>query len=217
MSFRGRGRGRGTMNMSIPQTSANNRLKRFSQVQEENNNQMDVDVDIVETPVFEEKQPRGRGRGRRMGGFRGGRGGRGRATMNLTYPKQSANDRLQRSAEPIKPGQPKETNNNFYSKKDAQNQLSQTVDRRPCEGADGCICLRDMMRLFCEACGHVDEGRLRKTCKLHPRDVYLYDVTHCARCRRVYIPNGPKPRLMEFPLKGKPTKKLILTKVSSAF
>ena len=87
------------MNMSYPQTSANNCLKRFSNVLEENNNQMDVDVDIVETPVFEEKQPRGRGRGRRMGGFRGGRGGRGRATMNLTYPKQSANDRLQRSAE----------------------------------------------------------------------------------------------------------------------
>ena len=105
----------------LPVTLISNRLKRFSNLQEENNNQMDVDVDIIETPVSEEKQPRGRGRGRRMGGFRGGRRGQGPALMNQTYPKQSANDLLQRFAEPLKPGQSKELNNNFYSAKDALN------------------------------------------------------------------------------------------------
>jgi len=210
MSIRARGRGRETMNRSIPHTSANDRLQRFSQVQEENNNKMDVD--IVDENQNKQVGERGRGRGR--GGYRGYRG---RATMNLTFPRQSANERLQRFAEPIKPGQLK-VNIDIRPAGDAQNRQSPSVDKRPSEGAEGCNCLRDMMRIFCESCGHVDEGRLRKTCPLHPRDVYLYDITHCNRCRRVYIPNGPKPRLMEFPLPPghKPTKQLILTKLSTA-
>jgi len=209
MSIRARGRGRETMNRSIPHTSANDRLRRFSQVQEENNNKMDVDIDENQN-----KQVGERGRGRGRGGYRGYRG---RATMNLTFPRQSANERLQRFAEPIKPGQLK-VNIDIRPDGDAQNRPSPSVDKRPSEGAEGCNCLRDMMRIFCESCGHVDEGRLRKTCPLHPRDVYLYDITHCNRCRRVYIPNGPKPRLMEFPLPPghKPTKQLVLTKLSSA-
>jgi len=210
MSIRARGRGRETMNRSIPHTSANDRLQRFSQVQEENNNKMDVD--IVDENQNKQVGERGRGRGR--GGYRGYRG---RATMNLTFPRQSANQRLQRFAEPIKPGQLK-VNIDIRPAGDAQNRPSPSGDKRPSEGAEGCNCLRDMMRIFCESCGHVDEGRLRKTCPLHPRDVYLYDITHCNRCRRVYIPNGPKPRLMEFPLPPghKPTKQLILTKLSTA-
>jgi len=209
MSIRARGRGRETMNRSIPHTSANDRLRRFSQVQEENNNKMDVDIDENQN-----KQVGERGRGRGRGGYRGYRG---RATMNLTFPRQSANERLQRFAEPIKPGQLK-VNIDIRPAGDAQNRPSPSVDKRPSEGAEGCNCLRDMTRIFCESCGHVDEGRLRKTCPLHPRDVYLYDITHCNRCRRVYIPNGPKPRLMEFPLPPghKPTKQLVLTKLSSA-
>ena len=50
---------------------------------------MDVDIDENQN-----KQVGERGRGR--GGYRGYRG---RQTMNLTFPRQSANQRLQRFAE----------------------------------------------------------------------------------------------------------------------
>merc|ERR1711962_944587 len=81
--------------------------------------------------------------------------------------------------------------------------------RRPDAGIEGCICLRDMMRIFCESCGHADEGRLRKICPLHPKDIYLYDVTNCANCHRPHVP-GRKPRLLKFPLNYKSKKKFIL-------
>ena len=37
------------------------------------------------------------------------------------------------------------------------------MDKRPDAGIDGCICLRDMMRIFCEACGHAYEGNFKTT------------------------------------------------------
>lgn len=52
---------------------------------------MDVDIDENQN-----KQVGERGRGRGRGGYRGYRG---RQTMNLTFPRQSANQRLQRFAE----------------------------------------------------------------------------------------------------------------------
>ena len=63
--------------------------------------------------------------------------------MNQTIPRQSANLRLQRA-----PSQP-HTNQEI---KEPQ------IERRPDAGIEGCICLRDMMRIFCESCGHADEG-----------------------------------------------------------
>ena len=59
--------------------------------------------------------------------------------------------------QPIKPGQLK-VNIDIRPAGDAQNRPSPSVDKRPSEGAEGCNCLRDMMRIFCESCGHVDEG-----------------------------------------------------------
>merc|ERR1719266_992980 len=131
----------------------------------------------------------GRGRGDNR------RGKRGPAPMNLSFPRQSANSRLKRFSEPDQENtdlrhllnQRREANNNIKSSIDgAKNQ--EGLERRPDAGVDGCICLRDLMRIFCEACGTVDEGRLRKTCPIHPRDLYLYDVTNCSKCRRPYVP-----------------------------
>ncbi len=46
------------------------------------------------------------------------------------------------------------------------------------------------------------DGRLRKPCPIHPRDLYLYDITHCLKkgCELKYRPNMVRPRLIEFPL-----------------
>jgi len=203
---RGRGRGRG--NLSFPRSSANDRIQRDPQFLEENNNRMDwMDVDFNQNEVFPQ-----RGRG---GGRRGRRGGR--ASMNQTFPRQSANLRLQRFSQPLTREEVKETVNN-NNRRDAaryvQNQEEAPMDRRPDAGIPGCICLRDIMRIFCESCGHADEGRLRKICPMHPRDVYLYDVTNCPKCRRPHVP-GRKPRLLEFPLNVPSNKKLILVSSSA--
>jgi len=53
---------------------------------------------------------------------------------------------------------------------------------RTMAGDENCICLRPLKRVMCCVCGYYMEGRLRKLCNVHPRDVYLHDVTECPEC-----------------------------------
>jgi len=202
MSRRGRGRGRGS-------ASFVEMVRRDLALIEQSNYKMDVDANQNE--MF----PQG-GRGGYY--YDNGRGGRGRrggqaCPMNQTIPRQSANLRLQRApSQPLTNQEIKEAVNN-NNRRTAPVIIKPPeepqIERRPDAGIEGCICLRDMMRIFCESCGHADEGRLRKICPLHPKDIYLYDVTNCANCHRPHVP-GRKPRLLEFPLNYKSKKKFIL-------
>jgi len=201
-SSRGRGRGRGRGNPSFVEM-----IRRDLQLIEDSNNMMEVDDNQNEMFV-----QRGRG-----GGVRGNRGNRGnRGSMNQTYPKQSANLRLQRFSQPLTSVEINDAVNN--NRRDApvnvKNQEEPPMEKRPDAGTNGCICLRDMMRIFCEACGHADEGRLRKICPMHPKDIYLYDVANCVSCHRPHVP-GRKPRLLEFPLNHRSNKRNILLSSSA--
>jgi len=47
-------------------------------------------------------------------------------------------------------------------------------------GGVDCICFRPLKRVMCCVCGYmIMEGRVRKMCALHPREIYLLDVTAC--------------------------------------
>lgn len=201
MSSRGRGRGRGG-------ASFVEMIRRDLALIEESKNKMDVDANQNE--MFAQGGRGGyhydNGRGRR--GRRGGQA----CPMNQTFPRQSANLRLQRFSQPLTNQEIKEAVNNNNRRTApviTKPPEEPPIERRPDAGIEGCICLRDMMRIFCESCGHADEGRLRKVCPLHPKDIYLYDVTSCANCHRPHVP-GRKPRLLEFPLNYKSKKKFIL-------
>ena len=97
----------------------------------------------------------GRGRGR---GRRGGRGrSRGGNQMNQTFPKISANLRLQRP-----PNQPLFEDGPTEDRKKAaaiaeDSKIEETFHRNDV-GRDGCICIRDVMLVFCTGCGFFTEG-----------------------------------------------------------
>jgi len=67
-----------------------------------------------------------------------------------------------------------------------------------------CICLRPLKRVMCCVCGYYMEGRLRRLCDVHPRDVYLHDVTECPECGVGNDKNYLKE--YEFPKSYVPTK-----------
>jgi len=48
---------------------------------------------------------------------------------------------------------------------------------------DSCICVRPLKLILCPVCSYTTTGRLRKTCQVHPKDVYLLDLAACPRCK----------------------------------
>jgi len=207
--FYGRGsRGRGKLSFV-------EMIRRDKALIEENNNMMEIDTNPTE--MFAQGSQRGQSqyyydsRGQGGCGRRGGQPGQP-CPMNQTIPRKSANSRLKRFSEPLTSDEIKESvnrNNRRSAPVQITNPEEPPMDKRPDAGIDGCICLRDMMRIFCEACGHAYEGRLRKICPIHPKDIYLYDVTNCVNCHRPHV-EGRKPRLLEFHLNYKSNKRNIL-------
>ena len=51
------------------------------------------------------------------------------------------------------------------------------------DNPETCICLRPLKLILCPVCGYTTTGRLRKTCQVHPKDLYLLDVDACPRCK----------------------------------
>jgi len=45
-----------------------------------------------------------------------------------------------------------------------------------------CLCLRSMKLILCRECGGNFQGRLSRTCPVHPRAAYLLDVRACIYC-----------------------------------
>jgi len=60
--------------------------------------------------------------------------------------------------------------------------LDEELPQRDCP-EKMCICLRPLKLILCPACGYTTTGRLRKTCQVHPKAVYLLDVDTCPRCK----------------------------------
>ncbi|XP_023229139.1 uncharacterized protein CG13380-like [Centruroides sculpturatus] len=47
-----------------------------------------------------------------------------------------------------------------------------------------CICERPKGVIFCTSCGMFDKGRIRTSCEIHPRMIYLMDWDNfCPNCR----------------------------------
>jgi len=81
-------------------------------------------------------------------------------------------------------------NNNMEAQKAAENSIVHTDPTAPDEQAPNgdsrekmCICLRPVKLILCPVCGYTTTGRLRKTCQVHPKAVYLLDVDTCPRCK----------------------------------
>jgi hypothetical protein len=77
-------------------------------------------------------------------------------------------------------------NNNVEAQNAAENSIVHTEDvelpKRDCP-EKMCICLRPLKLILCPVCGYTTTGRLRKTCQVHPKAVYLLDVDACPRCK----------------------------------
>jgi len=46
-----------------------------------------------------------------------------------------------------------------------------------------CICLRPLKLILCPVCANTTTGRIRKTCQVHPKALYLLDIEACPRCK----------------------------------
>jgi len=46
-----------------------------------------------------------------------------------------------------------------------------------------CICLRPLKLILCRVCSNTTTGRLRNTCQVHPKALYLLDIEACPRCK----------------------------------
>ena len=108
-----------------------------------------------EVPYQYDEYGGNQGRGRGRGGSGRGRGANNNAPMNLQAPKKSANERIKRAVDPIKAEKPDEDdkNNNLMVKPLEQEANGPEFDekqQRDQVGVDGCICLRPMLRVFCE-------------------------------------------------------------------
>lgn len=126
-SFRGRGGRRGRGNRGRGSRGGGHGDERD---REDNNN---ASFGSLESPSFGH---RGKGRGR----------GRGRGSMNMLPPRKSANDRLLRS--PLAPEKKQEVDEPLLSN---DSKVDRTFQREVEVGGPGCICLRNLQKVFCEA------------------------------------------------------------------
>lgn len=82
--------------------------------------------------------------------YRGRGRGRGRGSMNTRPPKKSANERLLRSPlEPEKKDKAKSNPDEEPLTNDSK--IDRTFQREVEAGGPGCICLRSLQKVFCEA------------------------------------------------------------------
>lgn len=93
-------------------------------------------------------------RGNRGGGNRGRgnnyRGRNPRGSMNLSHPRRSANERLVRPPQdPTSSPNPGPERNNNKVTVASDSKIEASVVRIEL-GSNGCICLRDIQRVFCE-------------------------------------------------------------------
>jgi len=51
------------------------------------------------------------------------------------------------------------------------------------EQNSSCICLRPLKLILCPVCANTTTGRIRKTCQVHPKALYLLDIEACPRCK----------------------------------
>ena len=87
------------------------------------------------------------------------------------------------------------TNNNITSsssssgitaKKGKSQDLQEARQRKPepkRESEQPCPCIRDKQTVLCQSCGHYFQGRVKAVCALHPRAIFLLDVSSCPQCR----------------------------------
>ncbi|XP_069675851.1 uncharacterized protein CG13380 [Periplaneta americana] len=46
-----------------------------------------------------------------------------------------------------------------------------------------CVCTRPYSHILCNVCGFIMEGRIRKTCPIHPLTLFLMDISQCPQCK----------------------------------
>lgn len=85
-------------------------------------------------------------------------------------------------------------NSNGTEEEHYQKRFDQEFQKRRTGSLDGkeestslteaCICLRKPKKVFCGICGQDFEGqRIRKTCEVHPKAIFLRDLDFCTTCK----------------------------------
>ena len=84
---------------------------------------------------------------------------------------------------------PTNNNNNNISNSEQEKSLHHQVrlrkpqkERKP-EQPLPCICNRVKQFVLCQSCGFSFEGRVKRECALHPKAIFLHDVSCCSKCR----------------------------------